>query len=216
MGKNYKVIFFDWHKTLSYCDFWTQLQDLNHDRHHWHENITTFLFGENDVLVQQWMRGEINEEGIFQAISEKFGYSPELLREDLAESCRAMTLLSNDILPLVTALRKKGIKCVIATDNMDVFKKYIVPALKLDEYFDDILVSSEQKAFKFDVGQDGNSLPFFLGYLQKNGFTYSDALLFDDRLDLSGVYKKLGFDTFQVKNNQEFLEKMENLLEDSQ
>ncbi|MEK7499067.1 MAG: inorganic diphosphatase [Patescibacteria group bacterium] len=209
--KQYKVIFFDWHKTLSLCDFWVQLQDPAHDRHHWHKNITNFLFVENERLIQQWMRGEINEDEIVQIVSRKFGYAVEVLRADLAESCRAMTLLSDKIFPLIDMLQSRGVKCVIATDNMDVFKKYVVPALKLDEHFDDVLVSFDQKALKFDVSEDGNSVPFFHEYLQKNGFTYLDALLVDDRLDTSGVYAKLGLDTFQVKNIEGLLGKLKDL-----
>ena len=161
-AKQYKVIFFDWHKTLSVCDFWTQLEDPAHDRHHWHQNIINFLFVDNKPLIQQWMRGEVDEEKIHKLVSEKFRYDKQALQQDLAASCQAMTLLSNDILPLINTMRSKGIKCVIVTDNMDVFKKYVVPALKLNEHFDDILVSFDQKALKFDVLGDGNSLPFFL------------------------------------------------------
>jgi FMN phosphatase YigB (HAD superfamily) len=211
-AKHYKVIFFDWHKTLSVCDFWTQLENPVHDRHHWHQNIINFLFVDNKPLIQQWMRGEVDEEKIHQLISDKFGYDKQALQQDLVTSCKAMTLLSNEILPLIDTIRAKGIKCVIATDNMDVFKKYVVPALKLNEHFDDILVSFDQKALKFDVSEDGNSIPFFHGYLQKNGFTYADALLIDDRIDTSGVYAKLGFDTFQVKNTKGLLEKLRKLI----
>jgi FMN phosphatase YigB (HAD superfamily) len=211
MEKTYKVIFFDWHKTLSECDFWGQLKDPIHDRNHWHKNIINFLFVENDTLVQQWMRGKVSEEEILQNISEKFGYSIEILREDLAESCCAMTLLSEEILPFITSLREKGIRCVIATDNMDIFKKYVVLALRLDDYFDDILVSSEQGALKFDIAEGGQSIPFFHSYLKGKGWNYTDALLLDDRIDESGAYKQLGFDTFQVKNTNQFLEKMRKL-----
>lgn len=207
----YKVIFFDWHKTLSMCDFWVQLQDPAHDRNHWHENIVNFLFVENERLIQQWMRGEINEDEIIQIVSDKFGYAKEVLRADLAESCRAMTLLSDEILPLIDILQKGGIKCVIATDNMDVFKKYVVPALKLDKHFNDILVSFDQKALKFDVSDDGNSIPFFHEYLQKNGMVYADALLIDDRVDTSGAYARLGFDTFRVKNIEGLLGKLKEI-----
>ncbi len=210
--RQYKVIFFDWHKTLSICDFWTQLEDPAHDRHHWHKNIINFLFVENKKLVQQWMRGEVDEEKILQVVSDKFGYSKEVLREDMAESCRTMTLLSDEILPLVDTIRTRGIKCVIATDNMDIFKKYVVPALKLDEHFDDILVSFEQKALKFDMLEDENSIPFFQEYLKRNGFVFTDALLLDDRVEAGGVYAKLDFDTFQVENTEALLGKMKEVL----
>lgn len=211
MEKRYKVLFFDWHKTLSYCDFWAQLKNPIHDRNHWHENIVRFLFTENKPLVNQWMRGEANEDQILDLVSRTFGYPKETLREDLAESCRAMTLLSDEILPLIAKIRKKGILCVIATDNMDVFRKYVVPALKLDEYFNETLVSYNQKALKFDTSEDEASIPFFHDYLKKNGLAYTDALLLDDRIDTSGLYKKLGFDTFQVEKIDGLLEKLRTL-----
>lgn len=211
MEKQYKVLFFDWHKTLSRCDFWGQMKDPSHDRHLWHENIIRFLFIENKAIVDQWMRGAVNEDQILNLISKTFGYPKEPLREDLAESCQAMTLLSDEILPLIVRIRKKGIQCVIATDNMDVFRKYVVPALKLDEHFNETLVSYTQKALKFDTSEDGTSIPFFHNYLKKNGLIYTDVLLLDDRVDTSGLYKKLGFDTFQVEGIDELLEKLRAL-----
>lgn len=208
MEKQYKVLFFDWHKTLSRCVFWRQLEDPSHDRHLWHDNIVRFLFIENKAIVDQWMRGEVNEDQILDLVSKKFDYPKEVLREDLAESCKTMTLLSDEILPLVTKIRKKGIQCVIATDNMDIFRKYVVSALKLDEYFNETLVSCDQKALKFDTSEDMTSIPFFRNYLKKNGLAYTDALLLDDRVDTSGLYKKLGFDTFKVEEIDGFLEKL--------
>ncbi len=211
MTKHYKIIFFDWHKTLSYCGFWGQLKDPLHDRHHWHENIINFLFVENEMLIQKWMRGEIDEDEILRLASKQFGYDLEVLREDLAKSCQSMTLLSDEILPLIAQIRKKGIKCVVATDNMDIFRKYVVPALKLDTHFDDVLVSFDQKALKFDVSEDTRSAPFFHEYLKKNGYTYSDALLIDDRVDKSRIYKKIDFDTFQVVGTESLLDILRNL-----
>jgi FMN phosphatase YigB (HAD superfamily) len=211
MKKHYKILFFDWHKTLSHCDFWGQLKDSVHDRNHWHENIVRFLFTENKSLVNRWMRGETNEDQILDLVSRTFDYPKEMLREDLAESCQTMTLLSDQILPLIALIRKKGIRCVIATDNMDVFRKYVVPALKLDEHFNETLVSCDQKALKFDTSEDETSIPFFHNYLKKNGLDYADALLLDDRVDTSGLYKKLGFDTFQVEGADSLLEKLRAL-----
>lgn len=211
MEKQYKVLFFDWHKTLSSCVFWRQLKDPSHNRHLWHENIVQFLFTENKPLVNQWMRGETNEDQILDLVSRTFGYPKETLREDLAESCQTMEFLSDEILPLIAKIRKKGIRCVIATDNMDIFRKYVVPALKLNEHFNETLVSCDQKALKFDPSGDETSIPFFHNYLKKNGLTYTDVLLLDDRVDTNGLYKKLGFDTFQVEGVDSLLEKLRAL-----
>ena len=146
--KNYKAIFFDWNKTLSNSLFWEQLGDFNHERHEWNENISTYLFRDNKNLISDWMRGEIADKEIVNRISLQFGYSSDVLLEDLIDSCRNMKLVSDEVITLVQRLRQKGIRCVIATDNMDTFRKYTVPALELEKYFDDILVSSDSGVFK--------------------------------------------------------------------
>lgn len=205
MNKQYKTIFFDWHKTLSHCDFWVQLKDPLHDRHHWHENIINYLFGENKELIQEWMRGKVDEGSILEKVSEKFSYPIKPLRDDLAESCRAMTFLSDEILPLIAQLRQRGIRCVVATDNMDVFRRYVVPALELDKHFDDVLVSFDQRHLKFDVPESGEAPTFFRSYLEKYDLQYSEVLLIDDRVDTSGTFEKLGFDMFEVQDTAALL-----------
>lgn len=153
----YKTIFFDWNKTLSSSLFWSQLANPKHERHDWHKNIVNFIFIENKHLIDNWMRADINEDYIANLISDKFGYSKSVILKDLAESCENMELVSGEVLGLIDEIRKKGIECVIATDNMDTFMKYTKPAMKLEKYFDDFLVSFDKKILKFDVKE--NSIP---------------------------------------------------------
>lgn len=210
MEKSYKVLFFDWHKTLSLANFWGQLADPTHDRHGWHQAITTFLFERNQPTIDRWMRGQIDENHILQLLNVNFDYPIIELQADLAESCRTMTLASDEFVPKIAQLRARGIKCVIATDNMDVFKRYTVPVLELDKHFDDILVSCDQGALKFDVGADG-SLSFFDSYFAKHNLSYIDALLLDDRVDSSGTFERLNFDMFQVTSTESLLKEIVRL-----
>lgn len=208
-NKKYKVIFFDWNKTLSNSLFWEQLGDSNHERHEWNKNISTYLFRDNKHLISNWMRGEMNDREIVNHISFQFNYSPEALLDELATSCRNMKFVSDEVIALIDKLRKKGTRCVIATDNMDTFRKYTIPALELEKYFDDILVSFDNGIFKFDT-QD-TKIPFFDGYLKEHNLRYEDVVLIDDCVDASGVYNKLNFDILQVFNSDDFIFKLKHL-----
>ncbi len=209
MTKHYQTIFFDWNKTLSNSLFWEQLGNPEHERHSWDADISRYLFEENRHLVSEWMKGVIDARGIVEKISLCYGYSADILSEDLAESCRNMEFVSEEVLPLIQELRRNGVRCVIATDNMDMFARYTVPALKLIEYFDDILVSFDKGLLKFDVKND--AIPFFDGYLMENNLSYKDVVLIDDRIDTSGTYEKQGFDILQVFGPDDFVGKLKQL-----
>ena len=212
MGRKiYNTIFFDWNKTLSNSLFWNQLADPGHIRHDWHENIVNFVFVENKHLINDWMRAKFNEEYIADLIFERYGYLQDVVIGDLAESCKNMQLVSDEIFGLINKIREKGIKCVIATDNMDTFIKYTKPAMKLECFFDDFLVSFDEKVLKFDV--DNDSIPFFTDYLERNQLSYRDVLLVDDCIDKSGTYSRLGFDILQVLSPDDFLVKLRKMAE---
>lgn len=138
--KYYKTIFFDWHKTLSESLFWEQLENPEHERYSWNADISYYLFKENRHLISEWMKGLIDARGIVGKISSQYGYSTDILLEDLAESCRNMEFVSDEVLPLIQKLRENGVQCVIATDNMDTFMEYTVPGMELERYFQRILI----------------------------------------------------------------------------
>lgn len=208
-NKSYKTVFFDWNKTLSNSLFWEQLGNPEHKRHSWNADISTYLFEENRYLISEWMKGLVDSHGIVEKISFQYGYSPEILLEDLTESCRNMKFVSDEVLPLVQKLREKGMKCVIATDNMDTFMEYTVPAMDLKKHFDGFLVSSEKGLFKFDT--EGDSIPFFEKYLKENNLDYGEVVLIDDCIDKSGTYERLGFDILQVSSPDDFMGKLRHL-----
>jgi FMN phosphatase YigB (HAD superfamily) len=209
MSKKYKTIFFDWNNTLSTSLFWDQLNEPNHPRHDWYQRIADFVFAENQSLVNSWMKGDCDHKYVAKMISEKFGYPLDTVLSDLIESCRRMKIISPEVLPLVKRLREKGIKCVIATDNMDTFAEFTVPALKLNDHFDDILVSCDKKIFKFEVNE--KAIPFFDDYLEDNELSYRDVVLFDDNGDKTGTYQRLGFDIQQVAGSADFIGRLQKL-----
>ncbi len=208
--KKYKTIFFDWHNTLSTLLFWDQWKNPEHPRHEWHASLSRYLLGENMSAVMKWMRGKLSAEEISSMLADALGYSREAIFQDLKESCESMRLVSDEILPLVRKLRESGMKCVIATDNMDTFTRFTVPALRLSEHFDGVLNSFETGMLKFDT--EGGAIPFFDEYLEKNNLRYKDVVLIDDCMDTSGTYEKRGFDILQVFNPDDFVGKLKQLV----
>ena len=208
--KTYKTIFFDWNNTLSTSLFWDQWKDPEHPRHEWYVPLSRYLLGENMPTVMEWMRGKVTAEDIAALLGDRFGYSQEIIFQDLKESCETMRLVSDEVLPLVRKLRSGGVKCVIATDNMDTFTRFTVPALRLSEHFDGVLNSFEMGMLKFDT--EGDSIPFFDEYLEKNNVKYKDAVLIDDCIDTSGTYEKLVLDILRVFSPDDFVGKLKQFV----
>lgn len=210
--KGYKTIFFDWHNTLSTSLFWDQWKDSKHPRHEWYAPLSQYLLGENMRVVMDWMRGRVNAEEISKMLADRFGYSYDIIFQDLKESCESMRLVSDEILPFVQKLRENGTKCVIATDNMDTFTRFTVPALRLSEHFDSIINSFERGVLKQDIDeQNPDRIPFFDEYLKKNNLQCEDVALIDDCIYKGGVYERMGFDILQIFSYDDFVGKLKQL-----
>lgn len=188
-----KVVFIDWNKTLSFDLFWGHLKDINHPNHHYLEPIEKWLFVDNRNLIHLWMRGDIILDEITSRMSSDTGILPEIIIKELRHSCETMRFCIADVERLIRAIQDKGILVVVATDNMDTFTKFTVPALGLESIFDDILSSHVIKHLKDEVNPK-DSILFFDNFLEKHNLNYSDAVLLDDSPDSSGKYKRLGFE----------------------
>ncbi|MEI6288471.1 MAG: hypothetical protein WCP18_02740 [bacterium] len=200
---NPKVIFFDWNKTLSDSLFWSNLRDSNHQHNQYVSTIEKSIFFDNRQLINPWMRGEYSSEDICQIIANKSGVPYEVVFNGLKESCAIMKLVSEEIPGLVWQIKAKGIKTVIATDNMDTFSRFTIPALDLTELFDDFLISYNLKLLKGDVQED--SIPFFDGYLKQNSLNYSDVVLLDDCIDMGEVYNRLDFKIIEITGKDKLI-----------
>jgi len=211
--KKYKTVFFDWHNTLSTSLFWDQWENPEHPRHEWYAPLFRYLLGENMPVVMEWMRGKMNAEEISTMLADRFGYSRDTIFQDLKESCESMRLVSEDILPLVKKLRDSGTKCVIATDNMDTFTRFTVPALGLEKYFDDVLNSFELKVLKQDVDErNPDRIPFFDKYLKENALRCEEVALIDDCAYEVDSYQRRGFDILQIFSPDDFVGKLKQLV----
>jgi len=173
-----KVIFLDFDGTISRSRFWghwaksSKYKETN-------DLIQEMFFKATPDTLTEWMRGEWSAENITDTISKAIDVPSDILLSGLRESCEQMELLNHRILPIVKRLRNGGQKVVLATDNMDTFKRWTIPALHLNEHFDSILDSHTLRALKRDNDRFGKS-KFFGKFLSDNGISPTETVLVDD------------------------------------
>jgi FMN phosphatase YigB (HAD superfamily) len=201
-----KTVFIDWHDTLSNSKMWDNLEGVDNRFYH---RIQKSLFQENPRLLNDWMRGHHSAEHIVGEIAKHSDISYNFLMMHLEESCKSMKFMYPEALVKVEVLRQKGIKVLIATDNMDTFNRWTVPALKLDEHFDGILNSADKGHFKKDITTSGMSL-FFHHYLSQNALDPEECLLIDDH-DLTDVTHRLGMRFSQITEYSNILDKLQKI-----
>jgi hypothetical protein len=177
----YKCIFLDWFYTLSNSIFWEHLNDPAHPHYQLFRTMQSALFGptHSSARIDAWMRGELTSEEVIAPICQECGLDPQAVLHELRISCQQMKFVSEEVPHYMSHIRAKGIKVVIATDNMDTFSRWTVPAMRLPELFDGILNSYDLRGLKYDVDAQGRSI-FFGDYLQANGIEAGESLLIDD------------------------------------
>ena len=149
-----RVVFLDWAGTLSDSAFWG----------HWREQapgdwrtIQGRLFA-NDGLVHRWMPGSLTAEEIVGRLVSGTDQDGGRWIAELERSCREMRLIDASVWRLVPTLRSMGIQVVIATDNMDTFPRWTVPAMELKDLVDDILDSWTLGVLSRDQGHGSRLL----------------------------------------------------------
>lgn len=185
--KDLKVLFIDWYRTLCSCPFFHNLQKVNPKLF---QRLDDKMFDELPLsLLVDWMRGRVNKNDILRQMADAEMSFDEIGRL-LKYGAATMKFDSEEFIPLIQRLRKKGLKVVIATDNTDVFCDYTVPGLKLNRYFDGIISSNQVGYVKDDIF--AGKMLFFDKYLSKNNFSYPEAMLLDDNADTCRLCKSFG------------------------
>ena len=185
------TIFLDWYNTSTHNTFWGHWAQDN--RKFELDKINQALFIDRPDLVDEWMRGACSCKFITEYLETKTGIRRDHLLKGLVQSSQEQQLLP-EILPLIKQLQEKGIFVGIATDNMDVFTRWTLPALNLERYFDEIICSTDIGALKCDVSENG-SLEFFRKYLSKQNLQPQDCILIDDSsiVERTVLAGKMGF-----------------------
>lgn len=211
----YKTIFIDWHGTLSNSRFWDRwAKDV--DKQHLHQQAQHALFedAEGLLILKDWMRGLRSVNNVVSYLHDVTGIPAADLQDELRYTSENMAFINPDVVDRIETLRSMGVKVVIASDNMDTFRLWTVPALGLEELFDGILTSERRGALKSEVGEDGFS-PFFSLYLQQNNLQPGEAVLIDDNQGLKLV-ESLGIDFLHVNVTANLVYYLDDLIRSDQ
>ena len=194
---------------MSNSKFWEQLTEPLHPRNSWFQKIENSLFNNLKDKIRPWMRGEYTSEEICKMIANDTGFDYKTIFQDFIISCQKMKLSSPRLLKIIEKMKHQGKKCVVATDNMDSFRRWTIPALNLEKYFDDFLISWELKCLKEDF-ENGQS-KFFADYLKRQSLGFEDCVLLDDDPDESGIFSRLKMDYIQISSPSDLVKKLEEI-----
>jgi len=196
--KKYKVVFLDWNGTLSTSKFWGHLEKSSKEKDKkLFELIDKTLFGELRHLIKPWMRGETTSENVVKEVSEKSGIEYKIVFNEFVRGCEQMEYVTENCLKKIELIKNNGTKVVIATDNMDSFIRWTVPAMKLDKIFDDILDSFSLKTLKNDFEKSGKSI-FFDEFVKNNKIDKGESIIIDDSEDKEGKIQAYGIDYLRI------------------
>lgn len=210
----YKTIFIDWHGTLSNSRFWDRwAKDVN--KQHLHKRAQHALFEDTEglLILKDWMRGLRSVDNVISYLYDVAGIPATDLEDELRYTAENMAFINPDVVDRIETLRSKGVKVIIASDNMDTFRLWTIPALGLEDLFDGILTSERQGALKSEVGEDGSS-PFFSLYLRQNNLQPGEAVLIDDNQELKLV-ESLGIDFLHVNAAADLVDHLDDLIRNS-
>jgi FMN phosphatase YigB (HAD superfamily) len=191
---NVRVVFVDWYRTLSTSLFWQQTPGCRLSAAD-SARAESYVFSRAELL-RQWMVGAVAAETVCTLAAGSLGLPAADLLADLEHNCRGMEFDDPASVDALQAIREQGIKVVLATDNMDTFYRWTVPALRLGGMFDAILDSASLGVLKKDL-VDGHS-PFFGPWLSDQRVAPAEAVLVDDSPPESAA--AIGLETRLVQN----------------
>ena len=208
----YETIFIDWYRTLSHSFFWEHWFNPEQPSHPERQLFDRLQEGfRKGDLVAEWMRGHPTALQVCKLLAEQCEADPNHLLKHLIRSCRQAKLASPKIPALIAELKSRGTRVIVATDNMDVFVDWTVPALSLLETFDDIVSSSQLGVLKSDVDPAGGSL-FFTRYYGQQPFDPTRALLIDDSVLIGGLIARQGLQFEAITPERDLATVLRNLL----
>ena len=179
------ILFIDFDGTLCHDRFWRSLSAEQYSK------VQSFLFGEDQTHVQEWMRGNRTAEEINELLAEHLGIPPQQLWEVFIRDASSMKV-PPESLTVINNLRNKY-TTILITVNMDSFSRFTVPALRLNDYFDAISNSYDEGILKSDNGGE-----VFRKYIDKHQAPIATSVLIDDSSSACATFSSLGGISRQV------------------
>lgn len=205
--QNIKTIFLDWNGTICNNVFGEQLN--NSTTKDIFEKITKSLFVNNCHLIEPWMKNKLNFNDIIDVIHKETGFDKTFLKEQLIISSINMSYIDPEIPSVIKAIQNKGIKVVLASDNMDIFR-YTITNLKMDLLFDDLLLSNEIGFVKSEL--KNNKSLFFDNYINKHHLTYDNCVLIDDSQEIANTCKSIGMNNIKINDCKKTIEELKRFI----
>lgn len=206
--KKPKIVFIDWSGTLSKSKFWGHLEASDPELF---KMIEDNLFKKNIDLIKPWMKGTLTSEDVVKKISQETGLDYNKVFEEFVKGCELMDFVDPKVPSLIEKLQKKGIKVYIASNNMDSFDRWTIPAMKLDRIFNGIINSFPIKVLKHDFADDGTSL-FFDKVLKKEGVKPQETTLIDDSEDKEGKLGSFGINYRRISDQRILVTELSELV----
>lgn len=202
--KKSKIVFIDWSGTLSKSKFWGHLEKSSKEDQELFKLVEDNLFKTNIGLIKPWMKAELTSEDVNKKIAEEIKIDFDKVHKEFIKGCELMEFVTPKIPSLIKKLRKSGTKVYIASNNMDSFDRWTIPAMKLEELFDGIINSFAIKALKHDFDESGKSL-FFDEILNIEGVKPHETVLIDDSEDKGSLLTNYGINYIRI-NDEDTLE----------
>lgn len=203
-----RILFIDWNNTLSKSKFWEHLESSSASDLKLFNKLEKSLFINNLHLLKPWMKGDLTTDEMMNIIAKDTKIDIDFVSNNFVKSCEQMVFVSKTIPDLIKKIRNKSIEVWIATDNMDSFNKWTIPAMKLTDIFDGVINSFYKKALKLDFDNYGKSL-FFEDFLKSKNINPKDTILIDDSEDKNGILSSWGINYKRI-NNESTLENILN------
>lgn len=181
------ILFVDFDETICHERYWRSLPEAEH------QGIQKLLFGEDKQIVHDWMRGKYTAEEVNLFASAQLSLDYDYLWNIFVDDCKTMHV-PEDILNVIKSLNIK-FTTILITGNMDSFSRFTVPALSLENYFDEISNSFHEGRHKTD---DNGSL--FIKFTSKYGVLVNDCILLDDSDKVCSIFTQLGGTALQVSS----------------
>lgn len=211
--KRPRAIFIDWFGTLSLTNFWGHLERSKKqtDRDHFKLWADTVFVSHKDKIVP-WMKGKYTTEDILSMAAKETQTNFDILLKEFIIGCEKMMYSSPNIPNLVKNLRNKQITVCIATDNMDSFTRWTVPAMKLDFHFDEILNSFYLKVLKHELDGNGQTLFFQDFFSRHKDIRPENCILIDDWEDKMSIISRQGIDYRRVDASNTLEQELQRIL----
>lgn len=197
------ILFCDYDGVLCHDRYWQSLPREQFD------TVQRMLFKDDTSIVRDWMRGKYSSEDVNAIVAERLGIPYQELWNVFVEDCKKMHV-SKRTLETLNSLRSRY-TVILITGNMDSFSRFTLPELKLDQYFDHISNSFEEKLNKTD--NDGE---LFLRFADRYGADIRDCVMMDDSQNVYDIFEKIGGKPALVTKERDIDFHLSSIVNDSQ